>query len=309
MCKRKSTGRPSVTEEQVEQVRQAFVWNPRKSTLRGSRELGIPQPTVWCILRKRLKLKPYHIMLLQKLLPDEHHWRMTFCNELQALMEDDGFFERLSFSDESTFHLCGKVNRHNVRIWGTENPKCVAEVERDSPIVNVFCTVSTFKVYGSFFFLEQTVTGTAFLDILTERLLPQLNEDSADFIFQMDGAPPHFHWHVREFLNKYLPQRWIGCGTDDDQMLLAWPPCSPDATPCDFFLWGYVKDQVYVPPLPASIPELKVQITTAVQTVTTDMLQIVWNELDYRVDVCNHKGCTYRAPGRYVTNLECCSIK
>ena len=30
------------------------------------------------------------------------------------------------------------------------------------------------------------------------------------------------------------------------------------ATPCDFFLWGYVKDQVYVPPLPASILELKV---------------------------------------------------
>jgi hypothetical protein len=26
----------------------------------------------------------------------------------------------------------------------------------------------------------------------------------------------------------------------------------------NFFLWGYVKDQVYVPPLPASIPELKV---------------------------------------------------
>jgi len=31
-------------------------------------------------------------------------------------------------------------------------------------------------------------------------------------------------------------------------------PLSPDATPCDFFLWGYVKDQVYVPPPPASIP-------------------------------------------------------
>ena len=36
------------------------------------------------------------------------------------------------------------------------------------------------------------------------------------------------------------------------------PPRSPEADPCDFFLWGYVKDQVYVPPLPASIPELKV---------------------------------------------------
>jgi hypothetical protein len=68
-------------------------------------------------------------------------------------------------------------------------------------------------------------------------------------------------------------------------MLLAWPPRSPHAAPYDFFQWGYVKDQVYVP-LPASIPELKVRIRTAIQTITTDMLQTVWNELDYRVDVC-----------------------
>jgi len=61
---------------------------------------------------------------------------------------------------------------------------------------------------------------------------------------------------------------------------------TPDATPCDFFLWVYVKDQVYVPPLPASIPELKVQIRTTIETITTDMLQTVWNELDYRLDVC-----------------------
>jgi len=65
-------------------------------------------------------------------------------------------------------------------------------------------------------------------------------------------------------------------------MPLAWPPRSPDATPCDFFLWGYVKDQVYVPPLPASIPELKVLIRTAIETIIADMR----NELDYRVDVC-----------------------
>jgi len=64
------------------------------------------------------------------------------------------------------------------------------------------------------------------------------------------------------------------------------PPRSPDATPCDFLLWGYVKDQVYVPPLPASIPELKVGIRTAIETITADMLQTVWNELDYCVDVC-----------------------
>ena len=44
--------------------------------------------------------------------------------------------------------------------------------------------------------------------------------------------------------------------------------------------------EVYVPSLPASIPELKVRIRTATETATADMLQTVWNELDYRVDVC-----------------------
>jgi len=52
------------------------------------------------------------------------------------------------------------------------------------------------------------------------------------------------------------------------------------------FFGVYVKDQVYVPPLPASILELKVRIRTAIETITADMLQTVWNELDYRVDVC-----------------------
>ena len=41
--------------------------------------------------------------------------------------------------------------------------------------------------------------------------------------------------------------------------------------------------EVYVPPVAA---ELKVRIRTAIETNTTDMLQTVWNELDYRVDVC-----------------------
>jgi len=58
------------------------------------------------------------------------------------------------------------------------------------------------------------------------------------------------------------------------------------ATPCDFFLWGYVKDQVHVPPFPASIPELKLRIRTAAETITADMLQTVWNELSFHVDVC-----------------------
>jgi hypothetical protein len=34
------------------------------------------------------------------------------------------------------------------------------------------------------------------------------------------------------------------------------------------------------------IQELKVRIRTAFETITVDMLQTVWKELDYRVDDC-----------------------
>jgi hypothetical protein len=47
-----------------------------------------------------------------------------------------------------------------------------------------------------------------------------------------------------------------------------------------------LRDFFYVPPLPASIPELKVRIRTAIETITADTLQTVRNELDYHVDVC-----------------------
>ena len=36
--------------------------------------------------------------------------------------------------------------------------------------------------------------------------------------------------------------------SQDDSPLLPWPSRSPDLTPCDFFLWSYVEDHVFVPP-------------------------------------------------------------
>jgi len=64
------------------------------------------------------------------------------------------------------------------------------------------------------------------------------------------------------------------------------PPRSPDLTPCDFFLWGYIKDRVFVPPLQESLNELKQRITTAVASVDKDMLRSVGTELEYRIDIC-----------------------
>jgi hypothetical protein len=166
---------------------------------------------------------------------------------MQERCEEDGFSERLIFSDESTFHSSRKVNKQNVLIWGTENPRATVEHVRDSPHVNVLFAMSC-KVYGLFFFQEKTVTGSSCLDMLINWLKPLLHREN--FIFQQVGAPPHWHQEVRNYLDANLPQRWIGRATGDNMSPTCWPPRNPDLTPCDIFLWGYVKYKVFVPPVP-----------------------------------------------------------
>ncbi|KAJ4437756.1 hypothetical protein ANN_13694, partial [Periplaneta americana] len=125
--------------------------------------------------------------------------------------DDDDLFSRLIFSDEATFHTSGKINKHNCRVWGTQKPQRIIEHERDSPKVNVSCALSQRKLYGPFFFIEATVTGHSYLDMLELWLMPQLRQGlDDDFIFQQDGAPPHFHNAVRAYLNTEMFDRWIG---------------------------------------------------------------------------------------------------
>jgi len=141
-------------------------------------------------------------------------------------------------------------------------------------------------VYGPFIFEGQTVTGRRYLEMLTNWLIPQLAAERHGCLFQQDGAPPHWHLAVRTSLNEHLPNRWIGRARQNDQVFCKWSPRSPDPTVCDFFLWGYVKDRVYVPPLPTTVDELQERITAAVKSVTPDMPQRVWSELDYLIHVC-----------------------
>ena len=61
--------------------------------------------------------------------------------------------------------------------------------------------------------------------------MPQMNEDSDDYVSQQGGCLAHFHNDVRESVNTNLPQRWIGRFAQEDVALMRWPPRSPDLTP------------------------------------------------------------------------------
>ena len=81
------------------------------------------------------------------------------------------------------------------------------------------------------------------------------------------------------FLDATFSNRWIG-----RDGLTPWPPRSPDITPLYFFLWRYVKDKVFSTPVP-DIINLKAKITDAFATITEDMLENMWREIDCRLDV------------------------
>jgi hypothetical protein len=80
--------------------------------------------------------------------------------------------------------------------------------------------------------------------------------------------------------NATLPNRWIVRVWAADEEWMKWPPCSPDLTPCDFFLWGYVNEQVFVPPLSEDINELKLTITATIETIDRNILGRAWDQLD-----------------------------
>jgi hypothetical protein len=56
--------------------------------------------------------------------------------------------------------------------------------------------------------------------------------------------------------------------------------------PCDFCLCGYVKDRVFVPPLPRDLADLKAWIIAAVKNINAPTLTRVWQDQEYHINVC-----------------------
>ena len=109
--------RPRTSEENIERVRQVFQRSPIKSIRTIARQLELSRSTVHKVLHKNLRLYAYKVQMLQALQPNDMPRRKEFAmNILQRISEDEAFLKRICLSDEKTFHVSGKLNKHNVRI-------------------------------------------------------------------------------------------------------------------------------------------------------------------------------------------------
>jgi hypothetical protein len=91
--------------------------------------------------------------------------------------------------------------------------------------------------------LDDRITGHNYLDFLQNGLPEQLEVvPSATRIamyFQYDRAPSNYTRLVMQHLKDTFPNWWIDRGSTIQR-----PPRSPDITPLDFCLWGWMKSKL-----------------------------------------------------------------
>lgn len=257
------------------------VQSPNKSIRNIARNLTLSHMSV-SRLMKDAGLRSFRSDFVQKLSEDDKIRRTAFCLEwLDKLEWDSGIEDLTLWTDEATFKLDGMVNKRNWVTHDYENPHTQVEVPQKAPGLSVWLGVHSGGLIGPFFF-NKTVTGDTYLTMLKNDIIPSLMTlpQYNQILFMQDGAPPHWSLAVREFLGETFGANWIGRDGP-----IQWPPRSPDLTPCDFFLWGFLKDLVYRKK-PRSLNELRQSIIDSCSQITKEMCKKACQSVKVRLENC-----------------------
>ncbi|GFT57179.1 uncharacterized protein TNCV_1691931 [Trichonephila clavipes] len=115
----------------------------------------------------------------------------------------------------------------------------------------------------------ETVNAQRYLTLLRETVVPCLIQRGqiSNGTFMQDGATSHTANPIKAFLIQTFGEDRIV----SRRCRYPWPPRSPDLTPADFWLWGYLKYRVHLSG-PSSRSELKDAIRREVSSIHPDVL-------------------------------------
>ncbi|PSN49460.1 hypothetical protein C0J52_06588 [Blattella germanica] len=139
----------------------------------------------------------------------------------------------------------------------------MVEKMQSRPKVTVWCGITAKNVVGPYL-LRDTMNAERYLVMLQDYVWPTVSEweNTDDIIFMQDGTPPHFANVVRNWLDEKFPGHWLGRRGPHE-----WLARSPDLSPCDFFLWGWAKDEVYRTK-PRTLNELEARIREVLANIS-----------------------------------------
>jgi hypothetical protein len=109
------------------------------------------------------------------------------------------------------------------------------------------------------------------------------DDEDGELWIQQDGATAHTARTSMALVRERFPLRVISRFGD-----INFPPRSPDLTVLDFFLWGYLKAQVYATK-PRNVQELKERIIAAVREINVPLLERVMGDFVRRLHECVHR--------------------
>lgn len=273
------------TPENVEKTRELLARSPRKSIRRAAQQVGIKRESLRKIIVNELKLFPYKVQVHQPLSEAAMEQRLEFANDVVGRIDNNTIdVTKVWFSDEAHFHLDGYVNKQNWRIWGSEHPHFAIDRSLHPLRVTVWCAMSTRGIVGAVF-VDGTVTSARYCDVLANSFIPAIQGDPEFELmwFMQDGARPHRTSNVFDLLDEHFQNRVIALGYPDHTgMGINWPPYSPDFNPCDFFLWGNLKDKVYSTN-PKTVSELKCAIQRQIEAIDVPTLESVMQHFVLRM--------------------------
>lgn len=231
---------------------------PKSSVRKIASECRLSKTRVHEIL-KCFKYKPYKGQDHQELLYQDPVSRATFCEIMTEKCNQENNFSRfILFTDECTFHLVADHNKQIHRYWSKENPHIVINSRTQYPQkVNVWAGILKNKIVGPIF-IDGNLNSATYLNLLQNEIADKLGDIAGDdeIWFHHDGCPAHNATEVKNYLHLTFPNKWIGRGGE-----ILWPPRSPDLNPCDYFLWPFLKNQLYNFEEIESIESLKEKIT------------------------------------------------
>ncbi|GFW21115.1 uncharacterized protein TNCV_2703531 [Trichonephila clavipes] len=218
------------------------------SARKAARRLGLPSSSVHNILRQILQLYPYKLQSCNELLPADTAQREAFAKWAFSKMEQDPTW---------VFNILWTDEKHFSRFMVTLTTITVAF---GRPLIHQF------PVNG---WITETVNAQRHLTFLREIVVPCLIQRGqiSNVTFMQDGATSHTANPVKAFLIQTFGEDRIV----SRRCRYPWPPRSPDLTPSDFWLWGYLKSRVYLSG-PSSLSELKDAIRREVSSIHPDML-------------------------------------
>ena len=283
------SGRPKKrTAKLVESVRESLQQSPKRSVRKRSQSLGMSRETCRRVLVNDIRAYPYRIQTLQTLTASDKKQRSAMAVKmLEKIEETPSFLNLLWTSDKAHFHLDGKANSNTNVFWGSSRPNKVATKSLHSLKCTVWATISARGIIGPIFIEESgaavTVTKERYVEVLKtfkselQTLYPSL---MSKFWFQQDGASSHTSNLSRDWLKENFRGRVISLKSDFE-----WAPHSPDLSPPDFFLWGYLKDRVYAGK-PRTITELKEAIREEMRAITNSVCKNVMDNFVLRLKKC-----------------------